>query len=72
MLPKPEHKYGYTKKQIMKICKDRKISVAIFWEEFGVNTCMVDKKLGIIYYPCDVEKTLYHLGHKDGVNHLWD
>lgn len=72
MLPKPEHEYGYTKKQVLQICRERKIHHKKFWSAFGVNTCMFDKKLGVIYYPCDVERTLYKLGHKDGVNHLWD
>jgi hypothetical protein len=72
MLPKPEHEYGYTRKQILQICKDRKIHHKKFWSAFGVNTCAVDEKLGTIYYPCDVERALYNLGQKDGVNHLWD
>ena len=72
MLPKPSHKYGYTKKEVLDICRERKIHHNTFWKAFGVNTCMLDKELGVIYYPCDVEKTLYQLGKKDGKYHPWD
>ena len=72
MLPTPQHPYGYTKKQILQICRERKIHHATFWKAFGVNTCTVDDKLGTIYYPVDVKKALYELGHKDGEYSAWD
>ena len=72
MLPKPKHDYGYTKEQILQICRERKIHHAKFWSAFGVNTCAVDKEMGTIYYPCDVERALYQLGSKDGRFHSWD
>jgi hypothetical protein len=72
MLPIPEHEYGYTKKQVLQICRERKIHHKKFWLAFGVNTCAVDKEMGIIYYSVDVERTLYELGSKDGRFHCWD
>lgn len=33
---------------------------------------MTDKKMGTIYYRCDIERALAKLGNKDGVAHLWD
>ena len=72
MLPKPEHDSGYTQKQIKEICAERGITDDEFEEAFGVNTCLLDDKLGVIYYPCDVERALYKLGKKDGKYHLWD
>ena len=71
-LPKPKHKYGYTGIQINQICKAKNIDTYVFWETFGVNSCMLDKKLGTIYYPCDVERALYQLKDKDGKWHEWD
>ena len=72
MLPKPEHPYGYTKRQVLQICRERKIHHATFWQIFGVNTCAIDKKLGVIYYPVDVKRALYELGHEDGEYAPWD
>jgi hypothetical protein len=72
MLPTPEHLYGYTKKQILQICRERKIHPKKFWSAFGVNTVALDDKLGTIYYPVDVKKALYELGHKDGEYSDWD
>lgn len=71
-LPKPAHKYGYTGEQVKQICRERKIHHKTFSKAFGANTVAVDKKLGVIYYPCDVERALYQLGKQDGVNHQWD
>ncbi len=72
MLPKPKHKLGYTGEEVNKICKDRKIDIDIFWEEFGVNTVGVAKDGKVRYYPQDIEKTLYNLKKSDGVYHCWD
>jgi len=72
-LPKPKHKYGYTADQIKEICKTYKIAQKKFWEFFGVNTCMLDKKLGSIYYPVDVERTLaFILGYRKVSLAEWD
>ena len=72
-LPKPKHKYGYTKNQINHICKKYKISQNKFWKTFGVNTCLLDEKLGVIYYPVDVERTLaIILGYRDVSWMEWD
>jgi hypothetical protein len=72
MLPKPKHLYGYTEEQVLQICKERKIHPATFWKVFGVNTVTVDDKLEIIYYPVDVKRALYELGHADGEYSEWD
>ena len=72
MLPKPELKYGYSKKQIEQICKERNILEAKFWKAFGVNTVCDDGNGNTCYYRCDVEKALYSLGCSDGKWHQWD
>lgn len=73
-LPRPNHKYGYTKDQIKEICKSEKIKEKDFWKAFGINTCpVIDEKTNeVAYYPCDIERALYILGNKMGKNHLWD
>jgi len=72
MLPKPKGQYGYAQDELKQICKDRGISFKKFNSTFGVNTVAIDKNGDINYYPVDVERTLYELGHKDGVYHIWD
>jgi hypothetical protein len=72
MLPKPKGQYGYTQDELKQICKDRGISFKKFNSIFGVNTVAVDKSGKINYYVCDVERTLYELGNKDGCFHCWD
>lgn len=72
MLPESKNPIGYTKKELQKICKERKITLRDFNKAFGVNTCGIDKNGEILYYQCDVERTLYDLGHKDGIWHEWD
>jgi hypothetical protein len=72
-LPKPDHEYGYSKPYLESWLKSQKINKKKFWEAFGRgNTCTFDEKLGTIVYPVDVEKALFELGHKAGLNHLWD
>ena len=73
MFPPPNHKHGYTALWLdlclIVMCIDSKK----FWEAFGVNTCVLDKKLEMnVYYIVDVERALYKLGHKAGVDHEWD
>lgn len=69
-LPKPAGKYGYTAKQIRKICRVRKIHHKTFSKAFGVNTCALDNGEPN-YYACDIELALYKLG-KGGKHHEWD
>lgn len=71
-LPRPDHKYGYTSKLVDKICKDRGITREQFGEAFGINTCVHDKKLGTIYYGCDIERALHILKAPSGKAHGWD
>jgi len=72
MLPNPKDPNGYTKEEILVICRERKIHHMTFWKAFGINTCMIKKDGTLIYYQCDVESALYSLKSKDGVAHLWD
>jgi len=72
MLPKPKDPLGYTKQEILAICRKRKINPQIFWGLFGVNTVAVGKDGKPRFYRCDVEKALYTLGDKDGSWHMWD
>ena len=71
-LPKPKHRLGYDDKEIRRICKERKVTYNKFWEAFGVNTVAVAEDGKCRYYPCDVEKALFQLGKKDGVDLPWD
>ena len=72
MLPKPKHRLGYSKEEVLKICRERKIHHATFWKAFGVNTCSLAEDGKPRYYVCDVERALYDLGQKDGKYHQWD
>jgi hypothetical protein len=72
MLPEPKGQYGYTKQELQQICVDRGITFKKFNSVFGVNTVAIDDNGEINYYECDVERTLYKLGHKDGKFHMWD
>jgi len=72
MLKPPKDSLGYIKEEILAICRERKISIKKFNEAFGVNTCSVGKDGKPRYYLCDVEKTLYELGNKDGKYHEFD
>lgn len=71
MLPKPKSKYGYSKAEIVEICKERGIKLGNFWKAFGVNTVAIENNENR-YYTCDVERALYKLQCKDGKNHPWD
>lgn len=74
ILPKPDHKHGYTVRMVRKICEDRNVHPDDFWEAFGVgNTCALDEKTGEhIYYQCDVERALYCLRMPGGKYHDYD
>jgi hypothetical protein len=71
-LPTPNHPYGYPSSQLAEILKELKISKQKFEKAFGVNTCSMSETGETIYYPCDVERALYKLGHKLGINNMWD
>ncbi len=71
-LLKSEDKLGYTKQEILSICKDLKIHHKSFWKAFGVNTVAVGADGTSRYYTCDIERALYQLGKPAGVNHIWD
>lgn len=72
MLPEPDLKYGHSKEQVLRICRERGIHYKKFWSAFGVNTCAIDEEGRTCFYTCDIERALYKLGCKDGVYHLWD
>ena len=71
-LPKPKDKMGYTKEEILGICRERKIHHKTFWRVFGVNTVAVADDGTSRFYVCDVERALYELGKSGGKFHLWD
>lgn len=72
-LPKPDHEYGYTPKQIKSLCRELGFTQKEFNRAFGVNTCAVGDNGELILYPRDVESALYKMGYKKlGKNHPWD
>lgn len=73
-LPKPKSKLGYSREEVLAICRDRDIKPETFWEAFGINTVgveIVDGKRESRLYACDVERALHILG-KGGKDHQWD
>jgi len=72
MLPTPRNPIGYSKEELEDICKKRGISLSVFDKTFGINTCGMAHDGSILYYVCDVERTLYKLRSKDGKYHAWD
>jgi hypothetical protein len=72
MLKPPKDDLGYTQKEIIDICKERKISLKKFNTVFGRNTCAIGKDGKPRYYICDVQRTLYDLRNEDGIYHPWD
>lgn len=71
-LPKPQDKLGYSRSEILDIIRPRGIHHKTFWKAFGVNTVAVAEDGQARFYVCDVERALYLLNKKDGVDHLWD
>jgi len=71
-LPKPNHKLGYPKSQLESIIEDLGITKSKFYKAFGINTCAISETGETIVYPCDVERTLWKLGHGFGRFHVWD
>ena len=61
MIPKPKDKMGYSREEILKICRDRKIHHETFWKAFGVNTVSVADDGTSRFYALDVERALYEL-----------
>lgn len=72
MLQKSKDPLGYTQEELIKICKDRNISLEAFDIAFGVNTVTVGEDGKPRYYKCDVERALFKLDEKDGINRAWD
>ncbi len=73
-LPKPKSKLGYSRDEVLRICRERKIHHKTFWKAFGVNTVgseIINGEMEARFYVRDVEKALWELG-KGGVNHEWD
>ncbi len=73
-LPKPKSEIGYSRDEVLAICRDRKIHHKTFWKAFGVNTIggeMVNGNLESRLYVCDVERALHILG-KGGKYRPWD
>lgn len=57
-LPKPKHKMGYTSAELDAMMPDLDERKR-FNKQFGVQTCMIDKKTGnVIFYSWDVERCL--------------
>ena len=72
MLKPSKDPLGYTKKELISICKKRNINLNDFWEAFGINTCSIGEDGKPRYYRCDVERALWILNQKDGKQHAWD
>lgn len=72
MLQNPRDPDGYTKEEVLSICRERKIHHRKFWKVFGVNTCVMAEDGTLRYYKCDIERALHILGNRDGVDHIWD
>jgi len=72
MLQNPKDPRGYTKEEILAICRERKIHYKKFWKALGRNTCLLAEDNTIRYYRCDIELALYDLGYNDGKFHEWD
>ena len=68
----PTDKLGFTKEEVLKICRDRKIHHKTFWKAFGVNTVGVSKDGTDRFYKCDVQMALYKLNKPGGKWMLWD
>lgn len=62
MLKDPKDDLGYTREEILAICRERKIHHKRFWKAFGVNTVAVADDGTLRYYPVDVERALWKLG----------
>jgi hypothetical protein len=73
LLPPPDHKHGYTDLYLDLCLIVLGVDSNKFWKAFGVNTCAYDEeKKCNVYYKCDIERALYKLEHKSGINHAWD
>jgi hypothetical protein len=71
-LPKPKDPEGYSKEEIAEICMKLGIDKKDFWDSFGINTVRRMPDGTHRFYVCDVERTLYNLGFKEGYPHAWD
>jgi hypothetical protein len=58
-LPKPNHRLGYTKAEVLAILRKYKIKEEVFWEKFGINTCAVHPETKeTLMYGCDIETAI--------------
>ena len=74
-LPKPKSQLGYSREEVLEICRARKIHHKTFWKAFGINTVggeIVDGKMESRLYVCDVERALWKLGKTGGKFHMED
>ena len=71
-LPEPKDSLGYTRFEILQICRDTKTSSPLFWKAFGINTVAVGDDGGSRFYKCDVERTLFNLKKDGGKYYPWD
>lgn len=74
-LPKPKSDIGFSREEILEICRSQKIHHKTFWKAFGINTVgveVVNGKNEARMYVCDVERALYQLGKSGGKFHDWD
>lgn len=70
-LPPAKSKLGYSRKELLKICRERKIPMKMFWKSLGCGTRAIENGEER-YYTCDVEMALYKLNANGGKWHMWD
>lgn len=62
---------GYTRAEVIKMCKMNKLPVRAFWTEFGVNTCPILPRGVLGFFHWDVISTMERMleGRKQ---HSWE
>lgn len=56
--PKLDHKYGYFRETVDAWRETFGIAMEKFWKNYGVNTCVLDRKTWkIVYYDEDICRT---------------
>lgn len=68
MLPTPDHAYGFSSKLLKSSLTEQEWAKFAMW--MNGQTCMLDKKLGIINYTHDVIRGLDYIRHKTPT--FWD
>jgi len=73
-LPKPKDPRGFTRKEIIGLCRKSGIKIRDYDDNFGVNTCAFDEKTNTVFhYPVDVEITFAKcLGYRKVSPLEWD